>query len=129
MPSYHDQLKTLAQSIGSDGCTNAAEWYQECCWEHDWTYVTGMTPRGVSITKAEADQRFRDCLQRHSSFLWLSPMSWWRYLAVRKFGRGNFDRMVTVVPINPIFRNWEAVINLTLQAEASRKLILKEMGM
>ena len=60
MSSYHDELKALAESIGSDGCTHALEIDVECCWEHDYTYVTGKTPRGVRFTKAQADLRFRD---------------------------------------------------------------------
>lgn len=88
MNSYHDQLERLAKSIGSDGCTKSFNIKVECCWEHDWTYVTGMTPQGRIVNKEYADRRFRDCLQAHMSFRWLSPLSWWRYLAVMKFGNG-----------------------------------------
>lgn len=88
MSSYHDQLKALAESIDSDGCTQGTDVHIECCWEHDWAYVTGTTPRGVPTTKAEADRRFRDCNQAHSSLRWLSPMAWWRWTAVHLFGGG-----------------------------------------
>jgi hypothetical protein len=90
--SYHDELQALAIAIGSDGCTHASDLAVECCWEHDWSYVTGMTPRGVAVTKAQADERFRDCLQAHSTCRWLSPLAWWRWLAVREFGRGIWAR-------------------------------------
>lgn len=132
MASYHDQLKSLAESIGSDGCTNAAQWYQECCWEHDWAYVTGTTPRGVFVTKEQADQRFRDCLQAHSSFRWLSPLSWWRFLAVRKFGKGLWSK-VESKKVNSLLQHWNVPSNLTLsrsfKAKGSRARIVAELGM
>lgn len=91
MSSYHDELKALAESIGSDGCSGPTlQVHVDCCWEHDWSYVTCMTPRGVPTTKAEADRRFRDCLQAHSPLRFLSPLAWWRWLAVMQFGRGSF---------------------------------------
>lgn len=96
MPSYEEQLRELAKSIGSDGCTHALQVHQVCCWEHDWAYVTGTTPRGVATTKAEADARFRRCLQLRSPFRKYSPLSWWRWLAVKWFGRGHFDKPIQV---------------------------------
>jgi len=92
MSSYHDELKALAERIGSDGCTHALEVDVVCCWEHDYAYVTGLTPRAVPVTKDEADERFRDCIQSRSSFRYFSPLSWWRWLAVKRFGKGNFPR-------------------------------------
>ena len=86
--SYEDQLRELAKSIGSDGCTAALQVHQVCCWEHDWCYVTGMTPRGRLISKVEADARFRECLQARSPFRGYSPLAWWRWVAVTWFGRG-----------------------------------------
>lgn len=92
MTSYHDELEALATSIGSDGCTHALQVRVECCWEHDWAYVTGTTPRGEPLTKAQADQRFRDCLCAHSPLRWLSPWAWVRWLAVSRFGHGNWTK-------------------------------------
>ena len=89
MSSYRDALEAWAIANGSDGCTTpSTQAFQVCCWEHDHAYVTGQTLRGVRVTKAEADQRFRDCIQAHSSLRWLSPLSWWRWLAVHWYGRG-----------------------------------------
>jgi len=88
MASYYDELKALAESIGSDGCTHATQIHQVCCFEHDICYVLGTTPRGVPITKAQADRRFRDCNQAHSPFKFLSPLAGWRWLAVHWFGSG-----------------------------------------
>lgn len=87
MSSYHDELKALAEALGSDGCTHATQTYQVCCWEHDVAYSLSVTPRGVPTTKAQADRRFRDCLQAHSPFRFLSPLAGWRWLAVHWFGQ------------------------------------------
>lgn len=92
MTSYHDELKALAESIGSDGCTHALQIDVECCWEHDYTYVTGKTPRGILKTKEQADQRFRDCIQSKSFLRKLSPMSAWRWIAVSLFGEGIWSK-------------------------------------
>lgn len=88
MPSYRDELEAWAAAAGSDGCSIVPEFYRVCCLEHDHAYQTGRTLHGVPMSKAQADQRFRDCIQAHSSFRWLSPLSWWRYWAVSLFGRG-----------------------------------------
>src|SRR5688572_320854 len=89
MASYEDELRAWAHTVGSDGCsTPALEFFQVCCWAHDFAYVNGKTIRGQVVSKAQADQQFRDCIQRHSTLRWLSPMSWWRWWAVRRFGRG-----------------------------------------
>lgn len=85
--SYYDQVKAIAESIGSDGCTRPAlQIHVVCCWEHDIAYVTGKTPRGVPISRAGADQRFRDCNRAHSPLKWLSPLAMLRYFAVSRFG-------------------------------------------
>lgn len=132
MASYYDQLKTLAESIGSDGCSHATQWYQQCCWEHDWAYVTGTTPRGVPVTKEQADQRFRDCIQAHSSFRWFSPMSWWRFLAVKKFGKGVWNK-VNRTETKTLLTHWNVsreqnTIRL-LAAQGARARIKAELGL
>lgn len=125
MASYHDQLQALAESIGSDGCTHGLEICIECCWEHDWTYVTGMTPRGVVVSKEYADKRFRDCIQAHTSLRWLNPLSWWRYVAVVKFGHGIWGKPLAVVP--HLYRN-EILIKMRLtEARNSRVRILEQI--
>jgi hypothetical protein len=89
MASYEEFLETWAAEHGSDGCTHSSDlFYRVCCLEHDFSYIHGETPRGVKVTKAQADQRFRDCIQAHSRLRFLSPMSWWRWVAVSRFGRG-----------------------------------------
>lgn len=63
-----------------DGCTGVPDFYKSCCDEHDEHYSTH------DITRSEADQRFRDCIQQQSKLGKLSPLSWWRWAAVRSFG-------------------------------------------
>jgi hypothetical protein len=123
MASYHDELEALAQSIGSDGCTHALQVHVECCWEHDWAYVTGTTPRGVPCTKAQADQRFRDCCAAHSPLRRFSPWAWLRWLAVSRFGRGNWTK-ATMAP--RLYRPVMASTALA-QAQAARDAIVEEL--
>ncbi len=58
--------------------------------EHDIHYRTGATLAGVEISRAEADKIFRECMQARSIFWIFSPMSWWRWAAVRLFGVGSY---------------------------------------
>lgn len=91
MSSYADDVKAKALELGSDGCTGVPDVYLHCCYEHDIHCKTHHTMRGVPISSAEAAQRFRDCIQAHSSFRWLNPLSWWRWFGVRRFGP-QFDK-------------------------------------
>lgn len=122
MASYHDQLKALAESIGSDGCSHVIDICIECCWEHDWTYRTGMTPRGVAANKEYADMRFRDCIQAHMSLRWFSPISWIRWIAVVKFGKGIWNKNL----INPA--KVRMLMDYSAEAKNSRDRILMELG-
>lgn len=124
MASYHDQLKALAESIGSDGCTKALDICIECCWEHDWTYVTGMTPQGVSVTKEYADRRFRDCIQAHRSLRWFSPISWIRYGFVKRLGRGIWGKKI--VRVLNIINDVEYNTRLLREAQSSRLRIIHD---
>lgn len=123
MSSYYNQLKELAESIGSDGCTGVLDIHVECCWEHDWTYVTGMTPQGVSVTKEYADMRFRDCIQAHVSLRWLSPRSWIRYVGVVVLGSGIWGRKIKVNVMN-FYRDEDFIKKQLNAAHNSRLRIL-----
>lgn len=125
MTSYHDELAALAKAIGSDGCTHAADWYVECCWEHDASYRRGVTLRGVPITKAHADQRFRDCIQANSGLRFLNPLSWWRWAAVSWFGRGIW---ATQTPQRLLTQSPPATAAILQDAKAARLAILREEG-
>ena len=125
MASYREELEAWGKTVGSDGCSSPAlQLFYLCCLEHDFAYVHATTFRGVPVTKAQADQRFRDCIQRHSTFRWLSPMSWWRYWAVRKFGRGVWK----TPPKQPLFNGavYDTQAALMKAAEA-RRLIFGEL--
>jgi len=126
MPSYHDQLKLLAKSIGSDGCTKAFDFICiECCWEHDWTYVTGLTPQGRVVDKEYADRRFRDCFQAHMSLRWLNPISWWRYLAVVKFGHGVWGK--PLMEVQRFYSSYDGTRSKLNDAYNSRVRIFNEL--
>lgn len=125
MASYAEEVKALAESLGSDGCSAPAlQVYVTCCHVHDIGYALGVSPRGVPITKAQADQRFRDCLQAHSSLRWLSPLSWWRWVAVRQFGHGIWK----VLPPEPRRGLFSHPINFDALGEAreARERIMGE---
>ena len=84
---YWERIKDKAAELGADGCSGATGAFAECCLEHDIYYRTGATLDGRPITKEEADKRFLACMQSRSIFGFYSPMAWWRYLAVKRFGR------------------------------------------
>ena len=85
---YWQKIKDLAEQLKSDGCTAVLDFDVECCWEHDTHYVTGLTLDGQPITKADADRKFRLCIQERSKLGVFSPMSWVRWLGVKWFGKG-----------------------------------------
>jgi hypothetical protein len=85
--SYWERVKDKAAELGTDGCSFATGAFRDCCLEHDCHYRTGETIFGEPITKAEADRRFRSCMQSRSVFGFFSPIAWMRYLMVKKFGR------------------------------------------
>lgn len=124
MASYEDELEAWAKTVGSDGCTAVPDFFRVCCLGHDFAYCNGRTLRGAPMTKAQADQQFRDCIQRHSSFRWLSPMSWWRWWAVRRFGRGAWKTPPARLLLNGAV--YDTQIALQKAAEA-RRLIFGEL--
>lgn len=84
---YWQQVENTAKNLGSDGCSFVTEAYHKCCLEHDIAYRTGCRIDGSTISRREADRRFRQCMQMRSRFGKFSPMSWWRWAGVRLFGR------------------------------------------
>jgi hypothetical protein len=86
--SYWERVRDRAAEMGCDGCSMATGAYLDCCLEHDLHYRLGTTLKGVPITKADADLRFRSCMQTRSKLGWFSPMAWWRYWAVKWRGKG-----------------------------------------
>lgn len=89
--AYYQWVRAEAEKLGADGCTGVPDFHRDCCLEHDLAYRTGMDPRAafesgqwaLSISRAEADARFRTCNQKRSLLGWFAPMAWWRWAAVR----------------------------------------------
>ena len=86
---YRCQVRTRAAELRSDGCSGPAldAFHRDACLEHDVHYRTGQTLDGQPISRPEADALFRRRMQAASIFGPLSPMAWWRWTAVRLFGR------------------------------------------
>lgn len=88
--TYWARIREIAARDGYDGCSMALGVHPDCCLEHDMHYRTGHTLDGVIISRREADERFRACMQRNSWFGWFSPMAWIRWSAVRLFGGSSY---------------------------------------
>lgn len=84
---YWDLVYAKAAELSSDGCSYVTEAFHQCCLEHDIHYRTGRRLNVKPITRRQADQRFRECMQMRSRFGKFSPMAWWRWAGVRIFGR------------------------------------------
>jgi hypothetical protein len=87
-----DDIKKIGEFVCTDGCTGVTQIYKAACVIHDFYYVTHRDFQGTPITKAEADKRFRQVLQKLSFFGILSPMSWWRWAGVKAFGHMFWDK-------------------------------------
>lgn len=81
-----DDRLMIFDYIESDGCSVVPDFYKSCCIYHDFWYATHIDFDLTPISRAEADKRFRKCIQSKSVFGFFSPMSWWRYAGVRMFG-------------------------------------------
>ncbi len=86
MEDYWSRVRKKAAELQSDGCSGVLDVYLECCEEHDVHYRTHQTIDGKPITRAEADQQLRNCIQEKSRFGVFSPVSWWRWLGLRLVG-------------------------------------------
>lgn len=73
--------KVVEDQWKPNGCTGVPDIWVECCNEHDVDYYEGI------LTRAEADAKFRRCMQAKSIFGRWSPMAFWRWCGVRMFGR------------------------------------------
>lgn len=81
---YLERVRARATALGSDGCSGPTiSVHVDACYEHDVCYGDHQTVTGQRVTRAEADRLFRERIQERSPFGVLSPMSWWRWAAVR----------------------------------------------
>lgn len=84
--SYWKRVREIAEAEGFDGCTGVPDFYLPACDEHDYHYKYHVTLYGDSINQEEADDRFKLVIQDLSPFKVRSPMSWWRWAALRVVG-------------------------------------------
>lgn len=84
---------TAWAKVHSDGCTGVLDIHVHCCWQHDYCYQTATDPREafrgrtVKLNRQQADTLFRECNQSEDIFGRFSALSWWRWAALRAFGR------------------------------------------
>lgn len=96
---YWQRVRERAAELGSDGCTGVPDFYIRCCWEHDIAASTGRDLAGTPVTWAQAAETFRRCIQAHSPLGVFSPLSWWRWGAVRLHGWWNDRRLAGDLPV------------------------------
>ena len=84
---YWNRVRDTAAELGCDGCTMASGAFLDCCLQHDVEYRLGTTIDGEPITFDEADTRFRNCMFMRSKLGYFSPVAWYRYAAVKWFGK------------------------------------------
>ena len=84
--TYWLSIREKALALKSDGCTGVPDFYLDACLEHDVHYRTHHWLDGEPIFKSEADERLRRVIQARSFLGIFSPLSWWRWAAVKCFG-------------------------------------------
>jgi hypothetical protein len=89
---YWNTIEWWAKNYGSDGCSGVKDFYIQSCWEHDFHFRYAKTLFGDPITFNEANERFRQAIQMRSRWGRFSPMSWWRWIGVRAFGRAAWNK-------------------------------------
>lgn len=83
---YWSRVKAHADRLQSDGCSGVPDYLWWTCLEHDIHYRTHQMLSGDVIDRETADYIFRVRIQQGSGFGRFSPVSWWRWAAVRLFG-------------------------------------------
>lgn len=102
-PLYWNWIATESIAINSDGCSAVPDFYLKCCQQHDLSYYYARCPRSAyrahitgsmnswadakTLTQSAADINFRRCIQQNSKLGRFSPMSWWRWLALKVVGK------------------------------------------
>ena len=92
---YIKWVEAEAARLESDGCTLVSELYQWACFEHDLAYRTKKDPRvafqvgwenAPTISRRDADDRFKSSMQLMSPLGRWSPISYIRWAGVRVGG-------------------------------------------
>lgn len=91
-PTYWRKVRVIADLLGSDGCSGVPEFYHDACLEHDIHYRTHRFIQSGEVDKATADYIFRRRIQQRSRLGRLSPVSWWRWWAVKRWGGKAWSR-------------------------------------
>lgn len=87
--TYEQWVREKATELGTDGCTLVTELFHWCCLEHDIAYRTGLDPRAlyrgqeIPITRAEATNRFRDCMRKRAKTPLGHVVAWGRWVGLR----------------------------------------------
>ena len=100
---FWDWVDHEAAKIHSDGCSCVPDFYLKCCKIHDLGYWYAKDPyhaynlyrqgeahywcKARPVVQKNVDAMLRACIQKGSWFGRYSPMAWWRYWALREFGR------------------------------------------
>ena len=90
--SYVQLVEIIAAALHADGCTGVPDFYLLGCLEHDIAYRTHRDPYGHPVDRDTADKRLRWYIQMRSPFGTVSPMAWWRWLAVRWWAKKAWAR-------------------------------------
>jgi len=87
---YWRAVERRAKQINADGCSLVRFLYWKrraparlCCLQHDVEYHDGATVEGDPVTRRQADQRLRRCVQEWSWLRRASPLAVIRWLGVR----------------------------------------------
>ena len=86
-PAYVVRVEKLATALKADGCSGVPDFYLLGCLEHDIAYRTHCDAYGYPTTKRRADKHLRWYIQMRSPFDGFSPMAWWRWQAVKWWGK------------------------------------------
>lgn len=64
-----ENLKEAWRKWKGDGCTDVPDWNNKvhtCCMRHDKDYAFGVNEKGEPITRAQADERLFQCMNKHA---------------------------------------------------------------
>jgi hypothetical protein len=85
-------IQKIKEKCNSDGCTGVSNAHVYACYVHDFLYEFHVDFYGNPITQEQADKILRELIQLKSVFGVFSPMSWWRWVGVRVFGKSHWDK-------------------------------------
>ena len=90
-PTFWEEVEWTAAAVKANGCSGVPEFYHQACLLHDCYYRLGVDFTYQDITRRESDRRFRQAIQARSFFGRISPMAWWRWVGVRRFGSASWN--------------------------------------